>query len=96
MNDLAESLCTIKKECPALLGRIVKAERKKRCLSATNFAQKLGVSKSCVCKWEKSKRIPTKFNIECIAILLGTHLVRETLFREGCDTRTLAGILRRI
>ncbi len=54
------------------LGNRIQAHRKKAGLSQERLAERIGVSRQAVAKWEKDQSTPTTDNLLCLAELFGT------------------------
>ena len=73
------------------LGEKLKEARKQASLSQEQLAEKLGVSRSAVAKWETDNGIPDVGNLKVIAQLLNVSIDYLLDDREGMDN--LLGIL---
>ena len=91
----------INKQHAYALGFTIARERKRRGWSATAFAQRLGVSRSCVASWEVAISSPTWGNLVDLAAVLRmplSTLIRhveiemETLANANAIEPTAAGI----
>ena len=71
------------------LGETLKETRKQASLSQEQLAEKLGVSRSAVAKWETDNGIPDVGNLKVIAQLLNVSIDYLLDDREGMEVQVL-------
>lgn len=71
------------------LGETLKETRKQASLSQEQLAEKLGVSRSAVAKWETGNGIPDVDNLKVIAQLLNVSIDYLLDDREGMEVQVL-------